>query len=140
MSFRFRTAVALTLITLSVGAGLAACSNPTTDNASTASALPTDSPEVRAPAVVESADLEGQQLTTTVGQFIDVNVGDSDPALWTATVETPGVVEFFPGGPDGASIVNPGFAALTVGATSVTMTDGTTTITFTITVTAAASS
>ena len=139
MSSRFRTAVAISLITLSVGAGLAACSTPTTDNASTPSALPTDSPEVQAPVVVESTDLEGQQLAATVGQFIDINVGDSDPALWTATIETPGVVEFYPGGPDGASIVNPGFAALTVGATSVTMTDGTTTLTFTITVTASAS-
>jgi hypothetical protein len=85
--------------------------------------------------VVESADLDGQQLTATVGQFIDINVGDSDPSLWTVIVETPGVVDYYPGGPDGASIVNPGFAALTEGATSVTMTDGVTTLTFTITVT-----
>lgn len=134
MSFRFRTVVALALITLSVGAGLAACSNTATNDTSAPSASATDSPEVQAPVVVESADLDGQQLAASVGQFIDINVGDSDPALWSATAETPGVVEFFAGGPDGASIVNPGFAALAVGATSVTMTDGTTTLTFTIAV------
>ena len=139
MSARFRTVVAISLIALSVGAGLSACSNATTDNTSTPSAEPTDSPEVQKPVVVESADLDGQQLAATVGQFIDINVGDSDPALWTATAETPGVVEFYSGGPDGASSVNPGFAGLTVGATSVTMTDGVTTLTFTITVTASAS-
>ena len=135
MSFRFRTAVALTLITLGVGAGLAACSNTATNDTSTPSASATDGPEVQAPVVVESSDLEGQQLQATVGQFVDIVVGDSDPALWTATVATPGVVEFYSGGPDGAAIVNPGFAALAEGATSVTMTDGTTTLTFTITVT-----
>jgi hypothetical protein len=135
MSSRFRTATAVTLIALSLATGLAACSSSSPDGGSTPSASATDSPEVQTPVVVESADLDGQQLTATVGQFIDINVGDSDPSLWTVIVETPGVVDYYPGGPDGASIVNPGFAALTEGATSVTMTDGVTTLTFTITVT-----
>lgn len=135
MSFRLRTVTAMSLLVVSLATGLAACSATSSDGGSSPSASATDSPEVQTPVVVESADLDGQQLAASVGQFIDIVVGDSDPALWTATVDTPGVVEFYAGGADGASIVNPGFAALTEGATSVTMTDGTSTLTFTITVT-----
>ena len=134
MSRRFRATVAVTLIALSLGAGLAACSSAPSDSSSSTSEA-TDSPDVQKPVVIESSELDGAQLQAMAGQFIDIAVGDSDPALWTATVATPGVVDFYPGGPDGASIVNPGFAALAEGATSVTMTDGTTTLTFTITVT-----
>jgi len=143
MSFPIRIAATVAVISLGTLAGLTACSVPsgtsTGDASSTASASPvmTDSPQVQEPVIVESSALEGQNIETTVGQFIDVVVGDSDPALWTATVATPGVVEFLPGGPDGASIMNPGFAVLMEGTTAVTMTDGTTTINFTVTVTAA---
>lgn len=90
---------------------------------------------VIAPVVVDVAELDGTTVDVQEGNFIDVNVPMDSEALWTATIADAMVLSFTAGGTDGSAVFNPGFEALGVGTTEVTMTDGTTTVTFTVNVT-----
>ena len=90
---------------------------------------------VIAPVIVDVADLDGTTVDVQEGNFIDVNVPKDSEALWTAKIADDMVLSFTPGGTDGSAVFNPGFEALGVGTTEVTMTDGMTTVTFTVNVT-----
>jgi hypothetical protein len=90
---------------------------------------------VIAPVIVDVADLDGSTVDVQEGNFIDVNVPMDSEALWTAKIADEMILSFTPGGTDGGAVFNPGFEALGVGTTEVTMTDGTTTVTFTVNVT-----
>ncbi|MEQ1699993.1 MAG: hypothetical protein ABMA25_07785, partial [Ilumatobacteraceae bacterium] len=59
-----------------------------------------------------------------------------EPTAWSATTADPSILTFEAGTSDGGAEFNPGFTPLKAGTTEVTMTDGTTTVTFTVTVTA----
>lgn len=90
---------------------------------------------VIAPVVVDVADLDGTTVDVQEGNFIDVNVPMDSEALWTATIADDMILSFTAGGTDGSAVFNPGFEALGVGTTEVTMTDGMSTVTFTVNVT-----
>jgi hypothetical protein len=90
---------------------------------------------VIAPVIVDVADLDGTTIDVQEGNFIDVNVPKDSEALWTAKIADDMILSFTAGGTDGSAVFNPGFEALGVGTTEVTMTDGTTTVTFTVNVT-----
>jgi hypothetical protein len=90
---------------------------------------------VIAPVIVDVADLDGTTVDVQEGNFIDVNVPKDSEALWTAKIADDMILSFTAGGTDGSAVFNPGFEALGVGTTEVTMTDGTTTVTFTVNVT-----
>ena len=90
---------------------------------------------VIAPVIVDVADLDGTTVDVQEGNFIDVNVPMDSEALWTAKIADDMILSFTAGGTDGSAVFNPGFEALGVGTTEVTMTDGTTTVTFTVNVT-----
>ena len=88
-----------------------------------------------APVTVDVANLEGTTVDVQEGNFIYVNVPKDSEALWTATIADEMILSFSPGGTDGSSVSTPGFNALAVGTTKVTMTDGMTTVNFTANVT-----
>lgn len=90
---------------------------------------------VIAPVTVDVANLEGTTVDVQEGNFIYVNVPKDSEALWTATIADEMILSFSPGGTDGSSVSTPGFNALAVGTTKVTMTDGMTTVNFTANVT-----
>ena len=73
-------------------------------------------------------------VAVALGRALVINA--DEPASWTATIEDPSIVSFTAGTADGAAEFNPGFEPLAVGATTVTMTDGTSTVNFTVEVTA----
>jgi len=113
---------------------LAACSTATSNPESSETTEEAGS-TVIAPVIVDVADLDGTTVDVQEGNFIDVNVPMDSEALWTAKIADDMVLEFSAGGTDGGAVMNPGFKALAVGTTEVTMTDGTTTVTFTVNVT-----
>ncbi len=113
---------------------LSACSTATSTPESSETTEESGS-TVIAPVIVDVADLDGTTVEVTEGNFIDVNVPMDSEALWTAKIADDMVLSFAPGGTDGSAVFNPGFEAVGVGTTEVTMTDGTTTTTFTVNVT-----
>jgi ABC-type Fe3+-hydroxamate transport system substrate-binding protein len=114
---------------------LSACSTATSSPESSETTEETGS-NVVAPIIVSVEDLDGTTVDVNEGNFIDVNVPADTEGLWTATVADSAILAFAAGGTDGSAIFNPGFEALGVGTTDVTMTDGTTTVMFTVNVSA----
>ena len=114
--------------------GLSACSMESSNSESSETTEESGS-TVIAPIIVDVTTLEGQTVEVGEGNFIDVNVPTDSEALWTATVADPMLLTFTAGGTDGSAVFNPGFEALGVGKTDVTMTDGTTTVKFTVNIT-----
>ncbi len=114
---------------------LSACSMETSNSESSETTEETGS-NVIAPIIVDVTTLEGQTVEVGEGNFIDVLVPADSEALWTATVGDSMILTFVAGGTDGSAVFNPGFEAVGVGTTDVTMTDGTTTVKFTVNITA----
>lgn len=132
---------ATVLITVSVAVGLVACASDSaivTPTASSPAPSPvlTPSDGIVAPTVIDVRDLPGTTVTLARGDFLDINVEESNAAAWSAEATPENIVEFIPGGPNGDAVDNPGFAALDLGTTTVMMTDGTTIVEFTIVVVA----
>ena len=100
----------------------------------TASATASESPEIVAPASSALEALNGTTVALAPGDFYDVVLPAGAADAWTGTVETPGVVEWMPVEPaaDGSAVST--LAAVGVGTTVVTITDGTTSVSFTVTV------
>jgi hypothetical protein len=96
-------------------------------------AAPTTAGGVTGPVVVDARSLAGTTVQITQGHLIDIRVGSTDVAAWTATVADEAIVEFVPGRVDGATF-DPGLHALAPGATAVTLTgpDRGTTVDFTV--------
>jgi hypothetical protein len=117
--------------------GCAIASTSSGDSATdspTASAVVTDPPEVVTPATSSLEALNGQTVALNPGDFYDVVLPAGSADAWTATVETPGIVEWMPVEPaaDGSAVST--LATVGVGTTVVAITDGTTSVSFTVTV------
>lgn len=78
---------------------------------------------VIAPVTVSANDLQGDTVDLVVGQVLNINTGDLAVDSYTAEVADGSVLEFVQGREDGGATFNPGFTALKVGETSVTMTN-----------------
>lgn len=102
--------------------------------APTASATASESPEIVTPITSPLEELNGTTVTLAPGDFYDVVLPSGAAETWSATAETPGIVEWMPVEPaaDGSSVST--LAAVGLGTTVVTITDGTTSISFNVTV------
>jgi hypothetical protein len=117
--------------------GCAIAGTSTGDSASdtpTASVVATESPEIVTPTTSALEALNGQTVALNAGDFYDVVLPTGSADAWTATVETPGIVQWMPVEPaaDGSAVST--LATVGVGTTVVTITDGTTSVSFTVTV------
>ena len=119
---------------LVVVASLTACSDDLVRSGDTSADTTSVGGQVIAPVIVELTELDGTTVTVPLGNVVVVNA--DAPASWTATVADESIATFTPGSDDGSAVFNPGFAPLQAGSTTVTMSDGTTTVTFTLDVTA----
>ncbi|MFM8528787.1 MAG: hypothetical protein ACKOD2_03760 [Ilumatobacteraceae bacterium] len=90
--------------------------------------------QVVAPIMVDLASAGGTTVTVPLGNVVILN--SETPTAWTATIADPSIASFTAGGSDGSATFNPGLTPLGAGTTEVTVTDGTSTVTFTLTVTA----
>lgn len=93
---------------------------------------------VIAPVTKSANDLQGATVELVVGQVLNINTGDLAVDSYTAEISDSSIVEFVQGREDGSATFNPGFTALKVGETDVTMTNeqgGIQPLEFTITVT-----
>jgi hypothetical protein len=116
-----------------VPGALAACSDDDDASSTTeasSSALP--------PVIVEIGSLDASTVEVTEGSAIDVTGDNETYTDWTAEIADPEIVSFTPGRDEGSAQFNPGFQALAVGSTEVTMTNSSSgeTLTFTIDVVA----
>jgi hypothetical protein len=100
----------------------------------TVSAVESESPEIVTPVVSTLEALNGQTVEMKPGDFYDVVLPSGAADAWTSTAETPGVVEWMPVDPgtDGSPVST--LAAVGLGTTVVTITDGTTFVSFNVTV------
>jgi uncharacterized lipoprotein YajG len=78
---------------------------------------------VIAPVTENANDLQGATVELVVGQVLNINTGDLAVDSYTAEVADPSILEFVQGREDGSATFNPGFTALKVGETEVTMTN-----------------
>ena len=94
----------------------------------------TDSPEVVEPDISALNALKGSTVTLAPGDFYDLVLPSGPAEAWTASVETPGIVEWMPveTGADGQPVST--LAAVGLGTTNVTLSDGRNTVTFVVTV------
>ena len=113
---------------------LVACSDDDDDAATTTQASSSALP----PVIVEIGSLDGTTVELTEGSTIDVTGDEETYTDWTAEIADPAVVSFTPGRDEGGAQFNPGFEALAVGSTEVTMSNSSSgeTLTFTIDVVA----
>jgi hypothetical protein len=94
----------------------------------------TDSTEIVVPDVSALNALNGQTVTLAPGDFYDLVLPSAPADAWTVSVETPGIVEWMPveTGTDGQPVST--LAAVGLGTTNVTLTDGRISVTFAVTV------
>lgn len=78
---------------------------------------------VIAPVTVSANDLQGDTVELVVGQVLNINTGDLAVDSYTAEIADSAILEFVQGREDGSATFNPGFTALAVGETDVTMTN-----------------
>ena len=78
---------------------------------------------VIAPVTVDANDLQGDTVELVVGQVLNINTGDLAVDSYTAEIADGAILEFVQGREDGGATFNPGFTALKVGETEVTMTN-----------------
>ena len=78
---------------------------------------------VIAPVTTSANDLQGATVELVVGQVLNINTGDLAVDSYTAEIADPSILEFVQGREDGSATFNPGFTALKVGETEVTMTN-----------------
>lgn len=112
--------------------GLTACSDDATSTDTTVA--PSDTTQVVGPVMADITTVDGTTVEVALTRVLVISA--EEPTAWSATVADPGVLTFEAGTSDGGAEFNPGFTPLKAGTTEVTMTDGTTTVTFTVTVTA----
>jgi hypothetical protein len=78
---------------------------------------------VVAPVTVDANNLQGQTVEVGLNQVLNINTGDLPVDSYTAEIEDPSVIEFVQGRDEGGATYTPGFTALKVGETDVTMTN-----------------
>jgi len=104
---------------------LSACSTAA-DEDSSMNDESSETSQVVAPTIVDVATVDGQTVDISNGGFVDINVGDTDPADWTAVISDPAVVAFTAGGKSGDAVMNPGLQGTAAGTTTVQLTNKTT--------------
>lgn len=112
-------------IVVSAVVGLSACA-------------PTPPTPVIAPVTVSAGDLQGKSVSLVLGQTLNVTTGDLPVDSYSAEVEDESVLAFVPGREEDGAEFNPGFTAVRVGETAVTMTNvqgGIQPVEFTVTIT-----
>ena len=129
-----RTLAGVVAVAVLVPGALAACSDDDDDASTTTGASSSALP----PVIVEVGSLDGATVEVPEGGVIDVTGDDETYTDWTAEIADPEVASFTPGRDEGGAQFNPGFEALAVGSTEVTLTNSSSgeTLTFTIDVTA----
>lgn len=75
------------------------------------------------PVFVDVDSLQGTTVEVRDGGAVVVTGDDETFTAWTATIADPTVVSFVPGRDDGSATFDPGFEAVAVGSTDVTMTN-----------------
>lgn len=123
----------LPVFVLVAAASLGACSSDDSSTATTPAATDGTGAQVIAPVIVDAATVDGTTVQVQLGNVVVVNA--DDPATWTGEVADTSIATFTPGSDDGSATFNPGVQPLHEGTTTVTMTDGTTTISFTLEIT-----
>lgn len=126
MSIKNFSKVAIVLaLTGAVSVGLTACSTPTP--------TPTNSSTVIAPIVKNLSDLTaGTTVNMKVGEVLDINTGDTDPAIVmvqdTDATDNPNdkVVVFSAGGVSGTAVNNPSYKAVGAGTAYIVLVNDTT--------------
>lgn len=117
----------LLLVGLATFGGVACSSDEKSSDTTTAEAA-----QLIAPVFVDITEIDGTSVEVRQDRALVLNA--DEPAAWTATIADPSVLSFVAGRLEGTAEFNPGFTPLAIGSTEVTMTDGTTTVTFTVTV------
>lgn len=112
--------------------GLTACSDDAKSTDTTVA--PSDTAQLVGPVMADITSVDGTTVEVALGRVLVINA--DAPTTWTAEVADPSVLTFDAGTSEGGAEFNPGFTPVKAGTTEVTMTDGTTTVTFTVTVTA----
>ena len=114
---------------------LAACSTAADEDSSGADES-SETSQVVAPTIVDTASLDGQTIDINNGGFVDINTTGTEPGDWTAKISDPAVVAFTSGGTSGGATMNPGLQGTAAGTTQVEMTNKTTgaMVTFTVNV------
>jgi hypothetical protein len=114
---------------------LSACSTAA-DEDSSANDESSESSQVVAPTIIDTATADGQTIDISNGGFVDINTGDTDPADWSAVISDPAVAAFTAGGKSGDAVMNPGLQGTAAGSTKVELTNKTTgqVVTFTVNV------
>ena len=126
---------AMVLVALATSATLlVACSTTTTADPTPTVTQDADV-NVVTPILSDPDTVAGTTVALHVGDFFDVEVPESGVDKWQATLSADKVVQFFAGEVVDGVVTPPEFAAIGEGTTEVTLTNGTRTVTFTITVT-----
>ena len=114
---------------------LSACSTAA-DEDSSATDESSESSQVVAPTIIDTATADGQTIDISNGGFVDITTGDTDPADWSAVISDPAVASFTAGGKSGDAVMNPGLQGTAAGSTKVELTNKTTgqVVTFTVNV------
>jgi hypothetical protein len=126
-----RRILSLALLTGVLAIGGTACSDEATSTDTTAAT--NGNSQVVGPVMADITTVDGTTVEVSLGRVLVISA--DDPAAWSATIADQSVLSFQAGTVDGDASFNPGFTPLKAGSTEVTMTDGTTTMTFTVTVT-----
>ena len=98
--------------------GLSACSSSSSDTPST----PIGG-DVITPVTMDANDLQGATVDLIVGQVLNINTGDLATDSYSGEVADTAVATFVQGKTDAGAVLNPGVEALSVGETTVTMTN-----------------
>lgn len=122
-----RRLAALALASLAV-ISLAACSDNDSDGGSSTPTSAAGGSQALPPVIVSTDGLEGTTVQVPLTNTIVINA--NDPTTWSGTVADTTVANFVPGHNDSSATFNPAIKPLKAGTTSVTITNGVTTINF----------
>lgn len=120
--------VAIGLLVLTAALGLVGCASggdssggPTSPSANPSPSDASAAGKALPPVIVELDAVNGTTVEVAVGNAIDLTGDDKTFTTWSAHITDPTIVSFTPGKDDGSAQFNPGFQALAVGSTAVTL-------------------
>lgn len=113
-----------------VAVSLAACSDSDSDDGGATPTSAAGGSQALPPVMVGTDVLEGTTVQVPITNTIVINA--ENPTNWTGTVSDTSIATFVPGHDDGSATFNPAIKPLKAGTTTVTITNGSTTINFTV--------
>lgn len=116
MTISLRRGIAIAAIAATATFGLAACSSGSSEPTNSESAIGGD---VVAPLELGYGQIVGQTIQLQVGQVLNINYGDVDPATVKVVIEDPTVAEYTDASSDGSAEFSAGITALSGGTTTV---------------------